>query len=160
MNPESRPISFTLIVDNFGVKYVQEDVGHLIASTKSTDNLTEDWTDSLYCGITLDCWDCVKHTVDILMPGYIKKKLQEYNHFLPKKVQMCPYLSEPKRFSTEAQAPLPPNSLPKLDVKGIKRVQQIVGSILYYARAVDMTILMALSLIAVEQAKAMEKTMS
>ena len=38
-------------------------------------------------------------------------------------------------------------------------MQQIVGSILYYARAVDMTVLMALSAIAVEQTKAMAKTM-
>ncbi len=46
-----------------------------------------------------------------------------------------------------------------LDAKGIKRIQQIVGSILYYARAVDMTVLMALSSIAVEQTKATEKTL-
>jgi hypothetical protein len=44
-------------------------------------------------------------------------------------------------------------------VKGIKRVQQIVGSILYYARAVDMMVLMALSVIAVKQTKAMTKTL-
>ena len=78
---------------------------------------------------------------------------------MPKKLQRCPYSPEPKRFGTEAQAPLPPDSSPKLDAKGIKRVQQIVGSILYYARAVDMTVLMALSSIAVEQTTATEKTM-
>ncbi len=52
----SRPISFTLVVDDFGVKYVgQEHADHLIASIRSTyKNLTEDWTGSLYCGITLD----------------------------------------------------------------------------------------------------------
>ncbi len=48
---------------------------------------------------------------------------------------------------------------PLLDKKGIKRVQQIVGSILYYARAVDMTVLIALSSIAMEQTKATEMTM-
>jgi hypothetical protein len=99
-------------------------------------------------------WDYVNRTVDISIPGYIKKKLQEYKHVVPPKLQTCPYSPEPKRFGTEAQAPLPPDSLPRLDAKGIKRVQQIVGSILYYARAVDMTVLMALSLIAVEQTKA------
>ncbi len=51
------------------------------------------------------------------------------------------------------------DSSPQLDAKGIKRVQQIVGSILYYARAVDMMVLMALSAIAVEQTKAMTKTL-
>ncbi len=93
------------------------------------------------------------------MPGYIKKKLQEYSHIMPEKLQACPYSLEPKQFRTEAQAPLPADTTPKLDAKGIKRVQQIVGSILYYARAVNMTVLMALSSIAVEQTKAMERTM-
>ncbi len=40
---ESRPISFTLVVDNFGVKYKnQDDVNHLVASIKTTYTLTED----------------------------------------------------------------------------------------------------------------------
>ncbi len=38
-------------------------------------------------------------------------------------------------------------------------MQQIVGSILYYARVVNMTVLMALSTIASEQTKGMEHTM-
>ena len=57
---ETRPISFTLVVDNFGVKYVnQDDVEHLIASVKHTYTLTEDWSGDLYCGIKLD-WDYVR----------------------------------------------------------------------------------------------------
>ena len=87
-------------------------------------------------------------------------KLQEYEHIVPKKLQTCPYLPEPKKFGMEAQTPIPPDSSPKLDAKGIKRVQKIIGSILYYARAVDMTVLMVLSSIAVEQTKATEKTMA
>ena len=156
---ETRPISFTLVVDDFGVKFVgKEHALHLIESIKKTYTLTEDWTGSLYCGITLE-WDYVNRTVDISMPNYIKKKLQEYKHILPKKPQYCPYLPEPKKFGTETQSPLPPDNTPPLDEKGIKRVQQIVGSILYYARAVDLTVLMALSSIAVEQTKATERTM-
>jgi hypothetical protein len=54
---ETRPISFTLVVDNFGVKYVnKEDVDHLIASIKTTYSLTKDWTGNLYCGIAME-WD-------------------------------------------------------------------------------------------------------
>jgi hypothetical protein len=47
--------------------------------------------------------------------------------------------------------------MPKLDEKGIKRVQKIVGSILYYAQAVNMTVLMVLSTIAVDQKKRQQK---
>ncbi len=119
----------------------------------------EDWTGGLYCGIMLE-WDYVGCTVNILIPGYIKIKLQEYKHIMPKTLQNCPYLPEPKKLGTEAQAPLPNDSTPKHDKNGIKRVQKIVGSILYYARAVDMMVLIALSSIVVEQAKATEKTMA
>ncbi len=91
LDHKSRPISFTLVVDNFGVKYVtQEDVDHLITSIKSTNSLTKEWTGNLYCGITLE-WDCINWTVDILMPGYINKKLQEYDYIRPQKMQTSPY---------------------------------------------------------------------
>jgi hypothetical protein len=137
----------------------KEHADHLIASIKSTyKKLTEDWTGSLYCGISLD-WGYVGRTVDISMPGYIKKKLQEYQHSLPKRIQNCPYSPEPKRFGVDAQAPIEKDETAVLDAKGIKRIQQIVGSIFYYARAVDMTVLMALSSIPVEQTKATEKTL-
>jgi hypothetical protein len=54
--------------------------------------------------------------------------------------------------------PPPPNPSPPLNAKGIKRVQQIVGGILYYSWVVDMTVLMALSSIAVEQTTATTRT--
>ncbi len=72
---------------------------------------------------------------------------------------MCPYMPAPKRFGSEAQAPLPPDLSPKLDKAGIKKAQKLVGSILYYARAIDMTVLMALSTIAVEQTIATKRTL-
>ncbi len=75
---------------------------------------------------------------------------------MPARVQTCPYSPEPKRFGTEALTPLPPDASPALDAKGIKRVQKIVGSLLYYARAVDMTVLIALSSIAVTRKTANE----
>jgi hypothetical protein len=58
------------------------------------------------------------------MPGYIKKKLQEYGHAVPNRLQSCPYAPEPKQFG---------------------------ATILYYARAVNMTVFMVLSSLAMEQ---------
>ncbi len=94
------------------------------------------------------------------MPGYIKKKLQEYKHVIKKMNQMCPYYTPaPKQYGSEAQ--IPPASwqlTAPLSKSGIKRVQQIVGSIFYYTWAVSMTVLMALSMITAKQTKAMTKT--
>ncbi len=51
---ESWPLTFTLVVDNFGIKFVNiADVDHLISSIKKTCTLMEDWTGNLYCSITL-----------------------------------------------------------------------------------------------------------
>ncbi len=155
---ESHLISFTLMVDDFGVKYEYKgDVDHLVASIKTTYTLTKNWAGDLYCGIAL-AWDYVNRTVDISMPGYIKKKLQECRHVQSKHTQMCLYLLAPKQFGTEAQAPLPTDNSPRLDKKDIRNVQCILRSIMYYAHAVDMTVLMALSTIASVQTAAMEQT--
>ena len=141
-------------MDDFGVEYVdKQDADHLIKCLKLTYKLSEDWTGSLYCGIALG-WNYDKGYVDISMPGYIKKKLQEYGHEVPKREQTCPYSPAPVTYGAKAQAPIAPDTTPRLDAKNVKRVQKIVGSILFYARAVDMTVLMALSLIAVEQTTA------
>jgi hypothetical protein len=78
------------------------------------------------------------------MPGYIKKQLLKYEHIM-QQVQHCPYAPEPKKYDGEAQSPIPQDNSRKLTNKKIKQVQKIVRSILYYATAVDMTVIMALS---------------
>jgi hypothetical protein len=90
------------------------------------------------------------------MPGYIKKQLLKYKNIM-QCIQHCPYLPEPKKYGADAQSPLPSDETRKLTDAEIKQVQKIVGSILYYARAVDLTVLMAFSTIASEQMKGTEK---
>jgi len=122
----TRPITFSLVVDDFGVKYVgKEHVDHLISCLKTeTYKLTEDWAGDLYCGISLR-WDYAKRWLDISMPGYIKKQLLKYKHII-RQIQHCPYSPEPKRYGADAQSPLPQDILRKLNDKEIKQVQKIV----------------------------------
>jgi hypothetical protein len=149
----TRPISFTLVVNDFGVKYMRkEDIDHLIKCIKEQYELTKDWDRYLYCGIRLK-WDYNIHTLDISMPGYILKQLQKYKHNCPQCPQHCPYSPLPKQYGSEAQCPLPPDTSPPLSKDDIKHIQCTIRSILYYARALDLTVLMALSTIASEQAK-------
>ncbi len=77
---EWRLITFTLVVNNFGVKYVgKEHADHLIACIKEKYKLTKDWSGDLYCNINLK-WDYMKQTLEISMPGYIKHQLLKYKH--------------------------------------------------------------------------------
>ncbi len=93
------------------------------------------------------------------MPRYIKKLLHKYKHEMAKKPQHCPYTPAPKQYGADAQAPLPNDISPTLSADKIKEIQRIIGSILYYARAVNSTVLMALSSIASKQTKGTTNTM-
>jgi len=156
----TRPVQFTLTVDDFGVKYVgQEHAQHLIAALRQHYEVEEDWEGTLYCGITLK-WDYKQRHVDISMPGYIEKLLARFEHKQPTKPQHSPHAAPPQSFGQTAQNPVEHDTLPILPPPRIKRIQQIVGTIMYYARAVDLTTLVALSSIASEQSvatKAMEQ---
>jgi hypothetical protein len=156
---QTRPISFTLVVDNFGVKYVgKEHVDHLIRCIKQQYELTKDWTGDLYCSIKLK-WDYKVPKVNLSMLGYIKQLLLKYKHCMQNKPQHCPYTPAPKQYGAKAQAPLPVNISPKLSPGEINKIQHVIGSILYCAQAVDITVLMALSSIAIKQSKGKTNTM-
>jgi hypothetical protein len=74
---ETRPISFSLVVDDFGVTYVgREQAEHVMACIRKNYNISSDWNGSAYCGLTLD-WDYENRTVDLSMPGYIKAALHK-----------------------------------------------------------------------------------
>ncbi len=52
---EWRPISFTLVVDDFVVKYIgKKHIQHLIKILKEQYKVEEDWGGTRYLGITLD----------------------------------------------------------------------------------------------------------
>jgi len=87
------------------------------------------------------------------------KQLTKYGHVAPLKPQHCPYSPNPIKYGNDNQAPSPLDDSSLLDETGKKRVQQIVESSLYYARAVDPTILMALSEISSQQSAPTENTM-
>jgi hypothetical protein len=65
----TQPISFTLVVDDFTVKYVgKQHPEHLRNAILQTYELTTDWTATVYSDMTLK-WDYDKRTCDIAMPG-------------------------------------------------------------------------------------------
>jgi hypothetical protein len=84
------PISFTLVVDDFAVKYVgKQHAEHLWNALLQTYELTTDWTATVYSGMTLK-WDYNKRTCDISMPGYVSNVLSKFQHDSPKHPQHTP----------------------------------------------------------------------
>lgn len=148
----TKPISFTLIVDDFGVKYTDKsDVLHLISALEQQYQITQDWTSKRYSGMSLK-WDYKNRSVQVSMPGYIQAMLHKYQHPKPARPQHAPSYSPPPQFDKTLQAPIPPNEGSSLSGQQSKRIQQIVGTLLFYAQAVQPTILVALNNIALQQA--------
>ena len=87
----TRTITFTLVVDDFGIKYTCEaDLEHLLAAIKSKYTTTVDLSGTLYCGLTL-AWNYRQRHVDISMPGYIDRALTKFKHITASRPQHAPH---------------------------------------------------------------------
>jgi hypothetical protein len=154
---KTRPIAFSLIVDDFAVKYVgKQNADHLRNALLQSYELTTDWEAKVYSGMSLK-WDYKNRTCDISMPGYVSNVLSKFQHDAPKHPQhtpsryVTPVYGAKNQYATKDETP-------PLTAKQCLTIEKVTGSVLYYARAVDPTILMPLNDIATEQTKATEKT--
>ena len=75
---------------------------------------------------------------------------------MPDKEQHCPYTPAPQKYRKDAQTPAQSKNNQKLPEKKANKIQWIVGRLLQYARAIDMTMIMELSTISKEQGNATE----
>lgn len=155
-----RPIVFCLIVNDFGVEYVGErHAKHLRDVLQKYYTITENLAGDLYAGININ-WDYRKRTCRLSMRDYVKNLLLKHDHPAPRKPQLSPHRHTPIRFGATQQFDPDPNDSAPLNIDEVKHVQSIVGALLYYARAVDNKLLVALSDIKQEQSKATELTQS
>ena len=117
-----------------------------------------DWTGTLYCGITLK-WDYLQQTCELSMPGYVQHALNKFQYGITNthKATDAPH---PYKATTKHSLPMthPTDNSAKLSPHAIKHLQQIMGTFLFYSRAVDPTMLTALSIIATKQTQGTNTT--
>ena len=92
------------------------------------------------------------------MDVYIANALLKYGHPSPKKPQLSPHKHREVIYGAKEQLTPEDNTTPPLDSQGTKRVQGIVGVLLYYARSVDNKLLLGLSAIGSQHAAATQRT--
>ena len=105
-----RPIQFTIVVDNFGVKYVGgKHALHLKQTLEENYKIMTEWEGTRYIGITL-YWDYRQRQVHLSLPGYTDKALKQLNHTKKKKktnhTQAHPSYMVPKKYATKPFAAL------------------------------------------------------
>jgi hypothetical protein len=144
-------------VGDFAVKYVgKQHAEHLQNALLRTYELTTDWTAMVYSGMTLK-WDYKHRTCDISMPGYISNVLSKFQHAAPKHPQHTPSRYVTPVYGAKTQYATK-DETPPITAKQCLTIQKFTRSVLYYAQAVDPTVLMPLNDITTEQTKANEKT--
>jgi hypothetical protein len=89
---------------------------------------------------------------------YVKDLVLSLNWPMPKKPQLSPFTTTPITYGQKTQFTSGKDTSAPLLPEHLKRVQKIIGSLLYYARAVKNKLLGALNAISTQQAKAMLHT--
>jgi hypothetical protein len=157
-NHSTWDITFTLVVDDFGIKYTnRDDALHLLSALEELYTITTDLTGSLYLAMTLR-WDYIRCTVDISMPGYIAKALERFQHTPPHRPEHSPHVWTKPIYGTHPQLTSPVDDTALLPPSELTRIQEITGTLLFYTRAIDSTMLVALGTIASNKSRGTQAT--
>ena len=118
-----QPVQFTLVLDNFGTKYVGgKHPLHLKHTLEEKYTVTIEWDGKRYIGINLD-WDYTRRQVHLSMPGYVKKALKQFDHTLKKK-QYQPYPRVPIKYGAKKEYATQQSTAPLLYKNGKKYIQK------------------------------------
>ena len=160
----SRDIEFTLVVDDFGISYSDKaDAEYLFEILRYKYPIKVDWTGSKYIGFDIN-WhyspdDFSKRKVELSMPTYIQAACTRFgihptsNTYTPETPVTIVYGSTTPQMNHEDTSAL-------LTAAETTRLQQIVGVLLYYGRALDATILCTCSRIASRQNNATQDVLA
>jgi hypothetical protein len=157
----TRDVVFSLVVDDFGIRYTSRaDADHMITTLQAFNDVSLDWTGARYCGLSLK-WDYInRSTCNMSMPGYVERALQRFQHVPPPTPEHAPHPWQRPNYGAKTQFALPPDSAPALDASDKTRILAVLGTLLFYARAIDSTMLTAIGELATEHSQATKTTMS
>jgi hypothetical protein len=92
-----------------------------------------------------------RYSNDLSMPGYIKAKLHKYQHPSPTHPEHAPHQWNLPIYGAKTQYVEDTQDSPDLSPKDVTHLQQLGGTLLYYARAVNPPLIMPVNVLASEQ---------
>eukprot|EP00957_Ditylum_brightwellii_P211384 15366114-Ditylum_brightwellii.AAC.2 len=90
--------------------------------------------------------------VNLSMLGYIATALHRFQHPIPTQKEYSPHKYDPPKYSKQPKLALAVDDSELLPDDEKKKIQQILGTLLFYACAVDPTMLTAINSITRQQA--------
>lgn len=128
----------------------------MIDAVKQYYECTCNWTGEKYIGLTIK-WDYKGQKVHISMPNYVAKALQSFHHRPPIKLEHQPYPHVKPTYGAMMQYAKVEDAF---DKAGKKFIQEVCGVFLYLARAISSGLLLALCVLASQQANPTKKNMT
>ena len=159
---EKNSVAFTLVVDDFGIQYTKEaDADHLLKALRELYIITEDrGSTQKYVGITI-AHNRQSNTITLSMPGYVDKAIKRFGS-AKKPGARSPITYVPPQYGAKAgqeQPELPPEAQEYVDDTSKTFIQEVTGVFLFYSRAVDPTMLTAVTKISAQQSKPTKATL-
>ena len=152
----TRPTTFTLVVDDLGIKILNEtDLQHLIATIQEKWEVKVDRSGTKYNGLRLT-WNYKEHTLMTDIPNYVTEQLTKLG-LTNIKERHTPAAYQPPPYGKEQWTPDPLASIPATPEEK-KIIEQIQGIFLYYGRKADPIMRSALLDIQCEMANATKST--
>ena len=153
-------LQFSLVVDDFGIKYyAMADLQHLISTIEAGGwKCKLDLTGSKYIGVTL-AWDYVNNLVDLTMPAYISKGLTRFTGDRLMRGASSPSVYIAPTMGVKIQPETKDDSAPATPAQKLW-IQQVNGYFLYYARMLDELILPTCNEISSSQAHPTQRTVA
>ena len=129
-----------------------------MAVLKKDYNISCNTEGKRYLSLNLD-WDYNNRVVHISMLDYVVDDLKRLHYSQPRKPQDQPHAHIKPNYGAKKQYAPDTDDSPLLSKTGKKFVQEVTVTFLYYARAVDLTMLTAMGSIATQQENLTELTM-
>jgi hypothetical protein len=151
-------IRFALVVDDFAVVWSSSNaMQHLLTTLRKLYTIKVDFQGLKYLGISIDICRPQRH-VTLSMPGYVSKLLKRVR---PNGIKgaSTPSVYSPPNYSNPAAQKATVDTTPLASAEQQKELQVVIGTLLYYARTVDPSILTSVHELGSVQAKPTLKDM-
>ncbi len=130
-----------------------EHFNYLLGILKKFHGVQYNMASNKFAGMDIE-WNYAARRCCISMSGYISMLLLKFKHPHPAKPRLSQYKCLPIAYGAKLHITPDPDSSELLDANRKRRVQEIVGSLLYCKLAVNNKLLVALNAIAACHAKA------
>jgi hypothetical protein len=151
-------VRFCLVVDDFAVAWNSKtDMDHLVFTLQQLYQVKVNWAGNKYLGMDIDI-DRTERHVTISMPGYVAKLLQRVKpHGI--KGASTPGIYTPPNYANPTSQRATVDLSTRASEPQKRLLQSVVGTLLYYSRAVDPSILTAVLELGSTQSQPTEKDM-